>query len=311
VKEIVIISGKGGVGKSAMSASLGAILMKEHKVVLADTDVDAPNLHLFFNSRLRSSRDVKASEKAFINCEKCTCCLECVEACKFSAITVSDDAPVLIRYFCEGCGACSIVCPGGAIEIKEVTNGNIAISDIDSAVIVSGELMIGESSSGRLIDEVKKTAKEEAGKIQADLIITDGPPGTGCPVIAALKGSDYVIAATEPTPAALADLRRLFDVIMHFDLPAGIVINKAGLHAASEGLIRDFARQNGVPILARIPYDMSVPEATARAMPVVEAYPNSPASRGIMVLASTIAETVLTEAEAFRKSSGSAGSGGG
>jgi MinD superfamily P-loop ATPase len=308
VKEVVIVSGKGGVGKSAISASLGAILMKKHKVVMADTDVDAPNLDLFFPSRLRLSRGVKASKKAFINCEKCTCCLECVEACKFSAITVSGDAPVLIRYFCEGCSACSIVCPTGAIEIKDVSNGNISISDIDSAVIVSGELMIGESSSGRLVDEVKRAAKEEAGRVNADLIITDGPPGTGCPVIAALKGSDYVIAATEPTPAAFSDLRRLFDVIMHFDLPSGIVINKADLHPASGDLIRDFARQSGIPIIATVPYDMSVPEATARAMPVVEVYPDSPASRGIRLLASAVAETVLTEAEAFPKSSGSDGS---
>jgi MinD superfamily P-loop ATPase len=294
VKEVVIISGKGGVGKSAISASLGAILMKKHKVVLADTDVDAPNLDLFFTARLRSSKDVKASEKAFINCEKCTCCLECVEACKFFAITVSDGAPVLIRYFCEGCGACSIVCPEGAIEIKDMKNGNIATFDIDNAVIVSGELMIGESSSGRLVDEVKRAAKEEAGRINADLIITDGPPGTGCPVISAIKGSDYVIAATEPTPAALSDLRRIFDVIRHFDLPSGIVINKAGLHQASEDLIREFAKQIGVPILAAVPYDMSVPEATARAMPVVEAYPDAPASKGIMRLAG-VAEAVLNE----------------
>ena len=292
MKEVVIISGKGGVGKSAISASLGAILMKKHRVVLTDADVDAPNLDLFFTSRLRSSRDVKASEKAFINCEKCTCCLECVKACKFSAITVSDGAPVLIRYFCEGCGACSIVCPEGAIEIKEVTNGNIATFDIDNAVIVSGELMIGESSSGRLVDEVKRAAKEEGERINADLIIIDGPPGTGCPVISAIKGSDYVIAATEPTPAALSDLRRIFDVIRHFDLPSGIVINKAGLHQASEDLIRDFAKQNGVPILATVPYDMSVPEATARAMPVVEAYPDAPSSRAIGVLAGVVAETV-------------------
>ena len=292
MKEVVIISGKGGVGKSAISASLGAILMKKHGVVFADTDVDSPNLNLFFASRPRSSRDVKTAEKAFLDCERCTCCLECLKACRFSAITVSDGAPVLIRYFCEGCGACSIVCPEGAIEIKEVTNGNIATFDIDNAVIVSGELMIGESSSGRLVDEVKRAAKEEGERINADLIIIDGPPGTGCPVISAIKGSDYVIAATEPTPAALSDLRRIFDVIRHFGLPSGIVINKAGLHQASEDLIREFAKQIGVPILAAVPYDRSVPAATARAMPVVDAYPDAPASKGMEMLAGAVEQTV-------------------
>jgi MinD superfamily P-loop ATPase len=297
VKEVVIVSGKGGVGKSAISASLGAVLMRKYKAVLSDADVDAPNLGLFFSPQLRSSRNVKASEKAFINCEKCTCCLQCVEACKFSAITEADGAPVLIRYFCEGCGACSVVCPGGAIEIRDVTNGNISIYDIDSAVIVTGELMIGESSSGRLVDEVKRAAKKEAGRMDADLIITDGPPGTGCPVISALKGSDYVIAASEPTPASFSDLRRLFDVIRRFDLPSGIVINKANLHSASKNMIRDFAKHNDVQILAEIPYDRCVPEATATAMPVVEAFPNAPASKAIRMLAAIGVEAVLHKAE--------------
>ncbi|MEJ2695939.1 MAG: ATP-binding protein [Candidatus Sulfobium sp.] len=297
MKEVVIVSGKGGVGKSAISASLGAIFMKNYKVVLADTDVDAPNLNLFFSSRPRYSKVVEASEKASIDAEKCEGCLECVVACRFSAIAVSADAPVLIPYFCEGCGACSIVCPAGAIEINSESNGNIDISDIDSTVIVSGELRIGESSSGRLVDEVKRVAKEEAGRINADLIITDGPPGTGCPVISALKGSDYVIAVTEPTPAALSDLGAVYDVIRHFGLPSGIVINKAGLHPASESLIRDFIIKDDIPILAAISYDISVPEATARTMPVAEAYPDAPASKGMIRLAGAVTKAVLSHSE--------------
>jgi MinD superfamily P-loop ATPase len=304
MKEIVIVSGKGGVGKSAISASLGALLMDTHTAVFADADVDAPNLALFFDAKQRTSRDIRASEKAFIDYAKCTGCLACAEACSFSSIAVSGSAPVIIPYSCEGCGACAIVCPAGAIEIKSVVNGRIRVSEADGTVIVTGELVIGESSSGRLVDEVKKAARKEAERLKAALIITDGPPGIGCPVIAAVKGSDYVIAATEPTPAAARDLRRLLEVIKHFKTPCGVVINKADLHTASRDAIREFAGMNGLAILAEIPYDRSVPEAIAAAKPVVIAYPDAPSSAVLRELTDRLKEGVIDEREQLRNTPG-------
>jgi MinD superfamily P-loop ATPase/ubiquinone/menaquinone biosynthesis C-methylase UbiE len=293
VKEIVVISGKGGVGKSVITASLGALFMESHTVIMADADVDAPNLALFFGGRPKSQRQITASEKAFIDCDKCTNCLECVDACKFSAMVRSDDSPLIIPYLCEGCGACAVVCTEDAIEIRGVVNGMVKTFALDDTDIVSGELVIGQSSSGRLVDEIRNAAREEAGKLKADMIIIDGPPGAGCPVIASLRGCDYVIAVTEPTPAALSDLKRLMKVIRHFGVPSGIVINKADLHQASGVAIADFVRKNDIEVLAEIPYHMSVPEAVSQGLPVVEAYPESSVSVIIRALAQRIEESVL------------------
>jgi MinD superfamily P-loop ATPase len=304
MKEIVIVSGKGGAGKSSISASLAAFLMRTHNVVLADADVDAPNLALFFDAKQRTSRDIRASEKAFIDYTKCAGCHACAEACRFSSIAVSGSVPVIIPFSCEGCGACAIVCPEGAIEIKGVVNGRIKVSEADGAVIVTGELVIGESSSGKLVDEVKQAARSEAERTQADLIMIDGPPGIGCPVIAAIRGSDYVIAATEPTPAAASDLRRLLEVIGHFKTPCGIVINKADLYAASRDAIREFARVNRLAILAEIPYDRSVPEAIAGAKPVVIAYPGAPSSAALRSLADRLKGDVIDKPDRLRSYSG-------
>lgn len=285
MKEMVVLSGKGGVGKSTITASLGAILSEEYRVVMADTDVDAPNLALFFPATPDKSRDIQASEKAFIDYEKCSGCLKCVNACRFSSMINFEDKPFVVPFSCEGCGACVIVCPEDAIEIKAVRNGKINVFDTDKTMIVSGELDIGESSSGRLVDEVKMSATNEADRINADFLLTDGPPGIGCPVIASIKGSDYIIAVTEPTPAALSDLKRLLEVVGYFKIPTGIVINKSDMHRKSRQAIRDFAAGRGMPVLAEMPYDMSIPKAMARALPVVKAYPESPASKAIYELA--------------------------
>jgi len=284
MKEIVILSGKGGVGKSSLTASLGYSLSKEYKIVMADTDVDAPNLDLVLGARLRESHEIKSSEKAIIDYERCSGCMKCIDVCRFSSI-MGTEKPVVIRFSCEGCGACAIVCPEEAIAIRDVVNGWITIFDTDNMLLVSGTLHIGESSSGRLVDVVKKTAKEEAERRGADLILTDGPPGIGCPVIASMKCSDYLIAVTEPTPSALHDLKKLLEVAGYFKVPVGIVINKAGIHVKSRQAILDFAEFKGMPVLTEVPYDMSVPQAIACAMPVVKAYPQSPASNAIFGLA--------------------------
>jgi len=285
MKEIVILSGKGGVGKSTITASLGTILSKDYKVVMADTDVDLPNLGLFFHAAERESKEISTSEKAFIDYEQCTGCLQCVDVCRFCSMVASDNKPLVISYSCEGCGACAVICPEDAIAIKKVVNGSIIISDTNNMVIVSGELSIGESSSGGIVDEVRKTAKKEAERLNTDLIVTDGPPGIGCPVISSMKGSSYVIAVTEPTPAALNDLKRLAEVIEHFQIPCGLVINKSDIHPGGIQAIKDFAQINTISVLSEIPYDVHIPKAIAEARPVVTAYPEAPSSIAVRILA--------------------------
>ena len=294
MKEIVILSGKGGVGKSVITASLGRLFAGKSRVTLADTDVDAPNLHLTLGAKLETSLAVKSSEKAMIDYEKCLGCLQCLEACKFSAI-IGSESPLIVPYSCEGCGACAIVCPEQAITINKVANGRINVFTAESLVVVAGELSIGESSSGMLVDMVKEKARRQAKKIEADILLIDGPPGIGCPVIAAVKGADYVAVVTEPTPAALHDLQRVVEVIRHFQVSMGIIINRADIHPASNKAIHHYAEENGFSVLAEIPYDKSISQALANGRPVVEAFPDAPSARVIYGLTETLYEKVMID----------------
>jgi MinD superfamily P-loop ATPase len=287
MKEIVILSGKGGVGKSSLAAAIGTILAEESRIVLADTDVDAPNLDLVLGAVLESTEDISASEKAFIDYDLCSRCMICVDICRFSAIT-GDIEPVIINYSCEGCGACSLSCPVDAIEIRPVINGRLNLFSSVGLQVVAGALNIGESSSGRLVDVVKKRARKVAEEYKADLLITDGPPGIGCPVIASLKAADYVLLVTEPTPSALHDLQRIIEVVGHFKTPLGIVINRADIHPETNVLIKQFARENGFDLLAEIPYDPCLPRALSEGNLSIAAYPDAPSSLVIKELAHSV-----------------------
>jgi MinD superfamily P-loop ATPase len=291
MKEIVIISGKGGVGKSALTAALGALLAEKHRVLLADTDVDAPNLHLAMGTRLTDFQEITASDKAFIDYERCSSCMTCVEICRFSAI-IAAAQPVIMPYSCEGCGACAFTCPEQTIEVRPVVNGRINIFATSGLPLVAGELSIGGSSSGRLVDQVKRRARQEAERCQAAILLVDGPPGIGCPVIAALKGADYALLVTEPSTSALHDLQRVVEVAAHFRMGMGLVINKADIHEKSRRTILAYAEENGMDLLGEISYDISVPKAIASGQPVVAAYPDAVSSRQINRIAATLLDAV-------------------
>ena len=291
MREVVILSGKGGVGKSSIVASLGVLYARKHKVVLADTDVDAPNLNLVLGAKLRNSEEILASSKAFIDYDKCIGCMMCREVCKFSSI-IGDEQPIIVSYSCEGCGACTIACPEDAIEIQEVANGQLNIFEADDILLVAGELHIGETSSGRLVDIVKKRARQGAESSHAEMLVTDGPPGIGCPVIASVKGADYVLLVTEPTPAALNDLKRVIEVVKRFRIPLGIALNRSDIHPESNRAIKQFVQDNDFSILAEIPYDKSMPMAVANAQPVISAYPTAPSSLALGKLAVALSERI-------------------
>jgi MinD superfamily P-loop ATPase len=291
MKEIVVLSGKGGVGKSSLTAALGVLLGQKHKLVFADTDVDAPNLHLVLDAELDSTNPITASDKAVIDYDLCSRCMECVAVCRFSSITGTEE-PVIISYSCEGCGACTLVCPQEAITVEPVKNGWLNIFNTQAMRIVAGELGIGESSSGRLVDVVRRRARQEAELTNSDLLLTDGPPGIGCPVIASLKGVDYALLVTEPTPSALSDLMRVVEVTKFFKIPAGVVLNRAGMHAESRDKLLAFLLENGLDLLAEIPYDPLLPKALALGKPAVTLYPDAPSSTAIRALAAAV-ETML------------------
>ena len=299
MKEVVVVSGKGGVGKTSLTASLAYLFSSNNaRLIVVDTDVDAPNLALLLKGEKVEEISVKASEKAFIDYAKCDGCGMCVEYCKENAIlwNSKENKPYIFDVFCEGCGVCGVVCPRKAIKIELVENGSIVISrSTYGFLVVTGQLKIGEAGSGKIVMEVKLKANEIAKKNKADILLVDGPPGTGCPAIAAVSGAHYAVLITEPTPAALSDLKRIYEIVKHFQAPSGLVINKADLEENFKKEIYKFAEREGIQILGEIPLDNTIPYSLAQGIPVIEYAPNSPASKSIKKIAEKILQTLLGE----------------
>lgn len=274
MKTITIFSGKGGTGKTTVSSSLAVMLSRERKIAVADCDVDAPNLGLSLGLKEKdysSFIKIRASEKAELIKEKCTGCKKCLNVCSFNAIKwdKKQNIPVFDDLLCEGCGTCVIVCPENAIKLRKVENATISVGKAYGFGIVSGQLKMGESGSGRIVMEVKRKAMEIARKENAELILVDSAAGIGCPVIASVNGSDYVIAVTEPTPSALSDLKRGLKIVNHFGIPCGVVINKYDINKEFSNKIEKFANKNKIPILGKIPYNKEFVEALVNLRPAV------------------------------------------
>ncbi len=273
MKQITILSGKGGVGKSSITASLAIALLKHKKIICADCDVDASNLALVFGMEPKDYgewKNITTNKKARVDLSKCTSCKKCVEACYFNAIEWDSkkNIPVFKEFGCEGCGACELICPSGAIELYDVENAKIGYGETKYGfTVVSGQLEMGESGSGKVVSAVKELAKKKAG--DSDVMLVDSAAGIGCPVIASITGSDYVIGVCEPTPSGFADLKRALLVVGHFNIPYGIIINKYDINEEYLKKIEEFAKEKGAKVLAKIPYDKSFTDALVNLVPVV------------------------------------------
>jgi len=281
VVKLNVLSGKGGVGKSSISASLAVLLSREHNVVAVDCDVDASNLALVLGVRkFDEKKKISVSEKARLVPGKCTGSGRCAEVCAFGAVKMVDNRPVFNDALCEGCGACTLACPSKAIELEAVENASIGTATTEYGFpVVSAQLEMGEAGSGKVVFEVKKLASG----IDADVTVIDSAAGIGCPVVASVQGCDYVIAVTEPTPAALWDLKRALAVVAHFNIPAGIVINKADLNPEQTKVIKSFAEENDLNVLAEIPYNKAFVEALVQLKPLVVYKPElEPLFQGIL-----------------------------
>ena len=291
MKELVVVSGKGGVGKTSIAASLAVLLSRKLKVTAADTDVDAPNLAIVLGADVRRELDVRSSEKAVVDVSKCTGCGKCVEVCKFNSITLAEGKAVVDRLACEGCGACSIVCPTNAISIVQVKTGEVGVADTEYGFkLVSGHLEIGEANSGHVVTAVKWLARRKAEEEGADLLIVDGPPGIGCPVIASLAAASHALVVSEPTPAGAWNLTRIIQVINHFKIPFMLVVNKWNLSPQYTTALEAIAKQGGGELAARIPVDYTIAEAMAMRKPVVAYKPEAESSKAIAKLADIILE---------------------
>lgn len=266
MKTITVLSGKGGVGKSSIAASLAVHLSKKKDIIVADCDVDASNLGLVLGvEEYETEKEISTNEIAFTN-ENARNCKEIVDNCAFSAISwnKSEEKPEINRYLCEGCGACKLLCPKG-IEMKKVKNAKISQANTDyNFPIVSGQLKMGESGSGKVVDEVKKVAGEK----DKEMMLVDSAAGIGCPVIASVQNSDYIVAVTEPTPSALSDLKRGLEIVEHFGIPYGLIINKFDLNKKFSKKIEKFALEKNTKVLGKVPYSKKFVESLTELKPV-------------------------------------------
>lgn len=266
MKRIAVLSGKGGVGKSSITASLAIALKDRVKLVLADTDTDCPNLHILFDGKVRESQILQASHLAKINYDKCIKCGMCANVCKFDALEFKGE-PIISELFCEGCGACKVACPANAIEINPVDSGEAKIIDTDEGFpLVYGRLYPGKAGSGKIVFDVRTKADETAKTENAELILIDSAAGIGCPVIASITGCDYALGVVEPSQSSIRDLERALEVVEHFNIPYGVVMNKAGLSEEKEAMIREKWKDC---ILGELPYDPEVPRLLAQKKPPI------------------------------------------
>jgi len=268
MKTITVLSGKGGVGKSSIAASLAVVLSKKNKVVCADCDVDASNLSLVLGAEQKEWKSISTNQKVVFDLEKCNSCRKCFDSCFFSAIKWVDNKPKLKEFSCEGCGVCKIVCPQDAIKEIDVENAKLGYSKTRYGFdVVSAQLNVGESGSGKIVSEVKKKAMNMTDK--TDIILIDSAAGIGCPVIASVTGSDYAVVVTEPTPSGFSDMKRALEVVDHFRIPYGIVINKFDINTEYTKKIESFAKERDADILARILYDRAFVDALVNLTPVI------------------------------------------
>jgi len=267
MKQLVVLSGKGGTGKTSFTAALARLAPH---VLVADADVDAPNLHLLLRARQERDgiREFLGGLQVVLDEATCNGCGECVRVCRFGAVElVASEVRWLPRFdpfACEGCGFCAQVCPTRAISMSRRVAGTIHVSDTEVGPLVHARLRVAEENSGRLVSEVRRLAIELAQAEGRELILVDGPPGIGCPAIASLSGADAVLLVTEPTTAGLADLERVVQLVAHFRIPAAVVLNKSDLWPPAEAAVRELCRDRGLPYLGGIPYDPAF-HAAARA----------------------------------------------
>lgn len=275
MKQITVISGKGGTGKTVLTASF-AVLAKNK--VMVDCDVDAADLHLLLHPIIKESHEFSGGVTARIDPEICVQCGKCIEVCRFDAI--SDDF-VVDPISCEGCRLCSYMCHFEAINMEDNRSGDWFVSDTKYGTLVHAKLGIAEENSGKLVTKVRQVAKEIAEKENQDYIIIDGPPGIGCPVIASLTDVNTAIIVTEPTVSGVHDMQRVLEITSHFKVDTKVVINKYDLNVDKSEEIKSICKEQDIEVAGMIPFSREVSESIVNAQPIVE-YTNSDVAKEII-----------------------------
>lgn len=282
MRELVILSGKGGTGKTSLTAAFASF---SDNMILCDADVDAADLHLLMAPEIRQKTDFRGGNEAIINPDKCTQCGLCIDLCRFDAIT---DAFEVDPIDCEGCGVCYDLCPEQAIDFPVKTCGEWYISDTRFGPMVHARLGIAEENSGRLVALVRQEAKKIVQKNKIDLILTDGPPGIGCPVIASIGQANAILIVTEPTVSGKHDLERVGQLAAHFKIPAMVCVNKYDLNLDQTQAIENLAVEKKMGFAGKIPFDKNFTESMIQGKNVIETVPQSQTSLSIRKIWETV-----------------------
>ncbi|MBN2175901.1 MAG: ATP-binding protein [Bacteroidales bacterium] len=269
MKEIVVISGKGGTGKTSLTASFAYLGGKD--VIVADCDVDAADMHLLLEPDFEEQEDFYSGELAYIIQDQCIRCGKCLEVCRFGAIKNLFNTYQVDPLACEGCGYCARICPTNAIINKKPVAGKWFISNIKTgSIMVHAKLGIGADNSGKLVAKVKNEAKEIAEDEFKDFVIVDGSPGIGCPVVSSLSGASFVLMVTEPSVSGLHDLKRLYELIKKFGLKAGCIINKSDINQQITDEIETFLKEENILHIANLPYNEDFTKAMTVGQTIIE-----------------------------------------
>jgi MinD superfamily P-loop ATPase len=278
VKQLVVVSGKGGTGKTVVTASFAALA---GRAVLGDLDVDASNLHLLLGPEVEERGPFTAGQKARIDASLCRGCGRCAEVCRFDAIILDAENKARVDSLsCEGCALCCRVCEAKAVGMVPNEAGEWIISKTRHGPMVHARLGVAQENSGKLVTEVRKRAREIALREGRELLLMDGPPGIGCPVIASLSGVDLALVVTEPTPSGAQDMERAVDLARHFRLRAACAINKDDLNLENSKKIESWCAKRGIPLAGRIPFDSAVVDSVVAGVPAVE-YAGGPAAESL------------------------------
>jgi MinD superfamily P-loop ATPase len=277
MKEITILSGKGGAGKTSVAAALASVAQN---AVFCDNDVDAADLHLIFNPEIKESYTFSSGNKAVINTDECTNCGLCTDYCRFDAIHINASGQLEVNHFqCEGCRLCERVCPAEAITMIENNNNYWYVSETRFGTLVHAKMGPGEENSGKLVTEVRRKAKEIATEIKADFIVNDGPPGIGCSAIASVTGTDLVLLVIEPTLSGLHDAARLVELAESFKIPIHAVINKFDINPEITGKVEKYLSDKNIPLAGKLAFEPKMVESMVAEKTIVEFAPDENISR--------------------------------
>lgn len=301
VKQLVVLSGKGGTGKTCISASLMHLCSQSSFTgVFVDADVDAANLALISEAHLLDMSPFGGSKLAHIDPSSCTSCGKCFHVCRFNAINKPKELNTpyqIIELLCDGCAACVYACPESAIRMERQQDGEWFHSTTPYGHLFHAELFPGAENTGKLVTLVKQNAKLFAEDHQIPLIIIDGPPGIGCPVISASAGVDLALIVTEPSISGIHDLERVLQTLEHFKIPVVICVNKADLYGKGTEAIRNLAKSRNYKIIGEIPFDKAIPQAMVRAQPITRFNPHSAAAHIIEAIWKEIEHSLFVKGD--------------